>query len=425
MQDVEKFLTLKILFVFSVGLMFLHKLESYYTNEFNVCPVYYHIRLHITNKSISEANFKIFCFWFFSMLFLITSLIITDMQSLPYLFLLWIFMFIHEIHHPIQSFINKSYYSGSFTAWIYVFFGFGFCWNYFSFYIPNNTSLFMGIYTIFFTLYTAYLSFIPNNIIIKKYEDYNRIQIKTPQNLYSNKQLIGKTYVITGGNSPIGIELVKTFSKLGATVIIGYRNINSASKLCKEIKGNIIIHKLDLSNLYSVNDFVFNLPDKVDGLILNAGICSSKIVNEINTSYLVNYIGNKKLIELSLPHMKKGGKIINISSIAIFTRHSSPEKILEKNDFKKKNSGRLYGDSKFMLMRYLSSLCNTHHNLTFNSFHPGIIRSGIISWFFKKLCLLNSPTQIANVLGTFCCEEKYNKINDKFFNVDIEEEYEI
>lgn len=83
----------------------------------------------------------------------------------------------------------------------------------------------------------------------------------------SDATIVGKTVIITGGSSGIGLEVVAELLKRGGKIIVGARDIQSAEKEIEKIRKSkkiskdaiCIVKKLDLSSLKSVRDFVSNL----------------------------------------------------------------------------------------------------------------------------------------------------------------------
>lgn len=92
----------------------------------------------------------------------------------------------------------------------------------------------------------------------------------------------GGTAVITGGNSGIGVETVKTLVESGMNVVLCARNIESATYVKESLPQNqqkrVEIQKMDLSSLTSVQeaaDAIRSKHQKIDCLINNAGISKS------------------------------------------------------------------------------------------------------------------------------------------------------
>src|SRR3954465_2309420 len=86
--------------------------------------------------------------------------------------------------------------------------------------------------------------------------------------------LTGKIAIVTGGNTGIGLETVKTLSLAGATVIVPARDITKAKENLKGI-ANVEIEELDLIHPDSIDAFAKQFVASgrpLDLLINNAGI---------------------------------------------------------------------------------------------------------------------------------------------------------
>lgn len=75
-----------------------------------------------------------------------------------------------------------------------------------------------------------------------------------------NLDLWGRTYIVTGGNSGIGLVTVKQLAKQGAQVVLACRRIDEGERRAQELKslglrGEIVVSQLDLSDLSSVRSF--------------------------------------------------------------------------------------------------------------------------------------------------------------------------
>ncbi|KAK9917512.1 hypothetical protein WJX75_005199 [Coccomyxa subellipsoidea] len=71
----------------------------------------------------------------------------------------------------------------------------------------------------------------------------------------------GKTAIVTGGNSGIGVETVRALAVAGARVIVTSRSVEAGQKVTEQlhadgsIKGAIVVKQLDLADLQSIRNF--------------------------------------------------------------------------------------------------------------------------------------------------------------------------
>ena len=89
------------------------------------------------------------------------------------------------------------------------------------------------------------------------------------------KRLEGKTAVITGGNSGIGLATAQRFVREGAFVFITGRRQSELDKAVNQIGKNVMDVQGDVSNLADLDrlyDTVKQQKGRIDILFTNAGI---------------------------------------------------------------------------------------------------------------------------------------------------------
>lgn len=118
----QKLITRKMwLYLFiSVVIMFIHKVESFYTYEWILSPFYN--KVVAIADSEGEAAFITLVILVFGIF--VTALMLLKGGNWPLVWLsIYGFMFFIEIHHTIKAIIFENYYSGLYTAWIFSLFG--------------------------------------------------------------------------------------------------------------------------------------------------------------------------------------------------------------------------------------------------------------------------------------------------------------
>ena len=163
---------------------------------------------------------------------------------------------------------------------------------------------------------------------------------------WSPKQLpdlTGKIYLITGGNSGIGLEAAKMLAGAGADLIIAARNPDKGQKAVELLtpltKGKVSLVSLDLSDMKSIRSCdkqVRKLTKKLDGLINNAGIMQTPKQStkdgfeiQLGTNHLGHFLLDGLLFDL-VENAK--GRIVTVSSLAHkFGRINFDDLMLSKN----------------------------------------------------------------------------------------------
>lgn len=137
----------------------------------------------------------------------------------------------------------------------------------------------------------------------------------------NNMNLKGKNVIITGGNTGIGLETVKTLANAGATVVVPARDIKKARTNLRGID-NVEIEELDLMDPHSIDRFAekYLASDRpLHLLINNAGIMWVPLRRDsrgIESQLAVNYLAQFQLTSGLWKALKntKGARVINVSS---------------------------------------------------------------------------------------------------------------
>ena len=138
--------------------------------------------------------------------------------------------------------------------------------------------------------------------------------------------LRGKVAIVTGASSGIGEATARELAGRGATVALVARSVEKLASLERTISasgGHTIVVPTDVSDAESVRAMVERVVGEfggVDVLVNSAGLGLSGRVAELRAEDLryvfeVNLIGPLNCIQATLPHMKPGGRIINVSSV--------------------------------------------------------------------------------------------------------------
>jgi len=144
-----------------------------------------------------------------------------------------------------------------------------------------------------------------------------------PSEILDGINLSGKTAIVTGGYSGIGIETTRALSEAGANVIIPARRPEEAMVALDGIIPKDHIFEMDLSDLDSIKRFTDLVKNNLSLSILinNAGIMAcpeSKTSNGWDLQFAVNHIGHFVLTHELIDSMDQssGARIINLSSTA-------------------------------------------------------------------------------------------------------------
>lgn len=200
--------------------------------------------------------------------------------------------------------------------------------------------------------------------------------------------LKGKTIVITGANSGIGLVAAESLAGMGAHIVLACRRQDAAEKAMQAIRrehpsASLEFVHVDLASLASVRRCAANITQRharVDVLVNNAGL--AKVRRETSEdgfemTFAVNHLGPFLLTNLLLPNLKLAkGRVISVASSA----HKAGKMHwgdlqLEKGYFVMK----AYAQSKManiLFTRALSRRC-AGLGIHANCLHPGGVATNI------------------------------------------------
>ena len=220
------------------------------------------------------------------------------------------------------------------------------------------------------------------------------------------KDLVGRTYVVTGANSGAGLATVEQLVRQGAHVIAACRRIAAGAEATKHLageRGSVEVMELDLGSLDSVRKFVeaFHAKhDRLHGLVNNAGVMSTPqgTTNEgFETQVGVNYLGHFLLTELMLDTLKASApsRVVCVSSVAhVGLGKQVGELRLDDLDFHERpyKPAVAYSQSKLAIVVYARHLAKRLDGTGVSVFsvHPGWIRSNLVKHM--------APPWVQNVL---------------------------
>lgn len=136
--------------------------------------------------------------------------------------------------------------------------------------------------------------------------------------------LAGKTAIVTGGYSGIGLETVRALADKGVTVIVPARNRAKAEAALADIEGDVRIEDMDLADIASVRAFADKMVDELDQLdmlINNAGIMAcpeARVGPGWEAQFGTNHLGHFAMTQGLMPLLEQtpGTRVIALSSTA-------------------------------------------------------------------------------------------------------------
>ncbi len=206
----------------------------------------------------------------------------------------------------------------------------------------------------------------------------------------------GRTAIVTGANSGIGLETAAELAAKGATVIMACRSLDKAERAAASIRarqpaGEIIVMQLDAADLNSVRTFAQAFAeqhDKLDLLINNAGVMGAKNIlrtkDGFESQFGTNHLGHFALTGLLLDRLKaaQAARVVPVSSVA--HKATAGLNLADPNfDQGGYQPFDAYGKSKLANLLFMFELdrrCKAAGlNITAAAAHPGYTASNITS----------------------------------------------
>src|ERR1700756_5547430 len=125
--------------------------------------------------------------------------------------------------------------------------------------------------------------------------------------------LAGKTAIVTGANSGIGMATARALAATGARVVLAVRSTEKGKAAAAAIPGITEVRELDLASLDSVRAFAADWDGPVDLLINNAGVSGwslARTADGFEMKLGTNHLGHFALTGLLLPRVT--GRIVTV-----------------------------------------------------------------------------------------------------------------
>jgi NAD(P)-dependent dehydrogenase (short-subunit alcohol dehydrogenase family) len=146
----------------------------------------------------------------------------------------------------------------------------------------------------------------------------------TASEVLADIDLAGKTAIVTGGYSGIGLETVRALANKGASVIVPVRSEAKAQKSLAALSGDITTSPMDLADLNSVRRFADAMNGELkqlDLLINNAGVMAgpeARVGPGWESQFGICHMGHFALTNELLPLLKNTNesRVVALSSTA-------------------------------------------------------------------------------------------------------------
>ncbi|BBY65096.1 oxidoreductase [Mycolicibacterium helvum] len=164
----------------------------------------------------------------------------------------------------------------------------------------------------------------------------------------------GRTVIVTGANSGLGLVTARELARVGAHVILACRNESKGAEAAATMTGDVEVRSLDLQDLASIKEFADGVQN-ADVLINNAGIMAVPYAvtkDGFESQIGTNHLGHFALTNLLLP--KITDRVVTVSSFM----HLLGKISLKDLNWKARpySAWLAYGQSKLANLQFTSEL---------------------------------------------------------------------
>ncbi|MBI9103001.1 MAG: SDR family NAD(P)-dependent oxidoreductase [Spirochaetales bacterium] len=262
--------------------------------------------------------------------------------------------------------------------------------------------------------------------------------------LECSRSLEGKTIVLSGATSGIGLETARLFAEKGASLICLNRNPDKSENLEKELKDKfncdlqtIIVDFSSTAQVKNCAETLLKMEKPIDILIHNSGVFNTTkqwTEDNIESVFQVNHLGSFLLNYMLKEKLKRENR-----ARIIYVNSEGHRFALAGVHLKDLNwrwhlyTGlKSYGAAKTAQLLTMQKFKEffSDCNVTINAMHPGNVKSdmgnnnGKLYRMMKKKLILSSakePAISAKALYYLAASDKIEGFSGKFFNLTTEE----
>jgi NAD(P)-dependent dehydrogenase (short-subunit alcohol dehydrogenase family) len=209
----------------------------------------------------------------------------------------------------------------------------------------------------------------------------------TAEDVTQGLDLSGKTILITGSNSGIGLESLRVLAMRGAHVIAAARTVDKATDAIKNAgaTSNATPVACELSDPESVRrcvDTVKATGRPIDVLMLNAGIMALPKLEQAfgyELQFFTNHIGHFLLTQGLLEVLSDTARVVALSSEAHRMAPRAGIAFDNLDGSRGYDPWKSYGQSKLANLLFASELARQFQGTRKSAFavHPGVIRTNL------------------------------------------------
>ncbi len=206
----------------------------------------------------------------------------------------------------------------------------------------------------------------------------------TAEQVTEGLDLSGKTYLVTGCNSGLGLETCRVLLMRGARVVGAARTEDKARDALAPFGGETVPVACELSEPDHVRravEAVRALELPIDGLICNAGIMAlpdRQLHHGVELQLLTNHVGHFLLVTGLLDRLTERGRVVVLSSAGHQLAWAEGVRVDDWAAERGYDKWRNYGQSKLANLLFARELARRlEGGRTAHAVHPGVIETNL------------------------------------------------
>lgn len=216
----------------------------------------------------------------------------------------------------------------------------------------------------------------------------------TAMEVVAGCDLAGRTMLVTGCSSGLGLETIRALAAAGARVIATARTVDKARAACARMKGDFVPLACELSEPASIRacvDAVKTGAGPLDAIVCNAGVMAPPTLRQAHgyeLQFFTNHIGHFILVTGLLDRLAPTGRVVVVASNA-HRRATAGIEFDNLSGARDYAPMRAYGRSKLANILFTRELARRlggggsvgsvgSVGQTANCLHPGVIATNLM-----------------------------------------------
>jgi len=204
--------------------------------------------------------------------------------------------------------------------------------------------------------------------------------------------LAGRTMLVTGCNSGLGLETIRALASRGARIIAAARTLDKARAACgggadvNKMQGDFLPVACELSEPASIRaciDAVKSAAGPLDAIVCNAGVMAPPKLRQAHgyeLQFFTNHVGHFILVTGLLDRLAPAGRVVVVASNAHRRAPAAGIEFDNLSGARGYSPMRAYGQSKLANILFTRELARRlgSGGQTANCLHPGVIATNLM-----------------------------------------------